>query len=102
MFGATIFGGTPFGGVPLFEASFEIEQHLGESSIVQVGSFVGTALLKHYADHPHELKRIGHRQFEELVAELFRGFGYDVELTKRTRDGGIDVIAVAHREVRVK
>ncbi len=31
------------------------------------------------------------RQFEEVNAEIWRRFGYDVELTKRTRDGGCDV-----------
>jgi hypothetical protein len=33
------------------------------------------------------------RTFEELVAELLRRDGFDVELTKATRDGGRDVIA---------
>lgn len=38
--------------------------------------------------------RISPREFEEVVAELFRNNGYQVTLTKRTRDGGKDVIAV--------
>ena len=42
------------------------------------------------------------RRFEELVAELFRGFGYTVELTKQTRDGGKDIIAIKRAEVQVK
>ena len=42
------------------------------------------------------------RKFEELVAELFGGFGYDVELTKQTRDGGRDIVAVKREEVQVK
>ncbi|MEN8220363.1 MAG: restriction endonuclease [Pseudomonadota bacterium] len=33
------------------------------------------------------------RQFEEVIAELFRAQGFNVELTKRTRDGGKDIIA---------
>lgn len=28
-------------------------------------------------------------KFEELVAELFKSKGYDVQLTPRTRDGGV-------------
>lgn len=35
-----------------------------------------------------------HRIFEELVAEIFNGFGYSIELTKKTRDGGKDIIAL--------
>lgn len=35
-----------------------------------------------------------HRIFEELIAEIFNGFGYSIELTKKTRDGGKDIIAL--------
>jgi hypothetical protein len=34
------------------------------------------------------------RQFEELIAELFRSFGFNIELTQATRDGGRDIIAI--------
>src|SRR5258708_40197380 len=34
------------------------------------------------------------RQFEELIAEIWSRFGYEVELTARTRDGGRDIIAI--------
>lgn len=34
------------------------------------------------------------RQFEEIVAELFERKGFSVDLTKRTRDGGKDIIAI--------
>jgi len=37
-----------------------------------------------------------------MVAELFDGFGFEVELTKQTRDGGRDVIAVTHEIVSAK
>lgn len=39
-----------------------------------------------------------HRVFEELVAEIFKGFGYSIELTKKTRDGGKDIIALKKRD----
>ncbi|MFY9261300.1 MAG: restriction endonuclease [Gallionella sp.] len=42
------------------------------------------------------IHRISPREFEEIIAEIFRQQGFEVELTKRTRDGGKDVIAV-HR-----
>jgi predicted Mrr-cat superfamily restriction endonuclease len=44
--------------------------------------------------------QIDARLLEEIVAELFAGFGYEVELTKRTRDGGRDVIAIRHSMVK--
>jgi HJR/Mrr/RecB family endonuclease len=34
------------------------------------------------------------RQFEEIVAEIFKKKGFSVDLTKRTRDGGKDIIAI--------
>jgi restriction system protein len=42
------------------------------------------------------------RRFEHLVAELFNGFGYEVELTKQTRDGGKDIIAVKRAELDLR
>lgn len=39
------------------------------------------------------LDKVTPRQFEEIVAEVFRSKGFEVDLTKRTRDGGKDIIA---------
>lgn len=38
--------------------------------------------------------KTGWRVFEEMVAEMFRKFGYEIELTKKTKDGGKDIIAL--------
>ncbi|MBN8877766.1 MAG: restriction endonuclease [Sphingobacteriales bacterium] len=37
---------------------------------------------------------LGPRQFEELIAELMYRQGFQVELTKQTRDGGYDIVAI--------
>ena len=42
------------------------------------------------------------RQFEELIAELWKLFGYDVELTKRTHDCGHDIVAVRGGEAALR
>jgi len=34
------------------------------------------------------------RQFEEFMADLFRSMNYEVELTKVTRDGGVDLLCL--------
>jgi restriction system protein len=48
------------------------------------------------------LMGIHHRQFERLVADLYERMGYEVVLTKQSRDGGRDIIATrsepGHRE----
>lgn len=40
------------------------------------------------------LYKLKPREFEEVVAELLRNKNFEVELTKQTRDGGFDLIAV--------
>ena len=45
-----------------------------------------------------EMPYSDHRIFEELVAEIFKEFGYVIELTKKTRDGGKDIIALKKTE----
>ena len=40
--------------------------------------------------------------FEELIAEIFFRKGFDVELTKRTRDGGYDIIAIQKKDFLTK
>jgi restriction endonuclease Mrr len=69
--------------------------------IVQVtGDF--QRLLDESAIRPEKLLQLTPRQFEEFIAELWERFGYQVELTKRTRDGGRDVIAVRRVEAELK
>jgi len=41
----------------------------------------------------NKLYSLDPREFEELVAELFRRQGYEVVLTQETRDGGYDIVA---------
>lgn len=43
--------------------------------------------------------KITTREFEEIIAEIFRSSGFDVTLTKRTRDGGKDIIAIHKNEL---
>jgi hypothetical protein len=89
---------------PLYVVDFPDppENSPDESSIVRVTGFVGPEIVKFFHKYPDALKTIDRRKFEEFVAELFLGFGFEVELTARTRDGGKDIIAISRREVHVK
>lgn len=51
---------------------------------------INAELIRHLASHPEQMRSLRPRAFEELVAELFRSAGYDVLLTPKTRDGGLD------------
>ena len=61
-----------------------------------------SALIERLGQSPNDLRTHDRRKFEEVVAELFAGFGYDVELTQRTRDGGKDIVAVRRREISLR
>jgi hypothetical protein len=50
-------------------------------------------ILERLRARPQDIHRIGHRKFEELIAELLEDMDFDVELTQATRDGGRDVLA---------
>ena len=70
--------------------------------ILVVSNHVWRDLLEELSRSPQKLKSIDRRDFEELVAFLFENFGYEVELTGKTRDGGRDIIALRKREVSIK
>lgn len=59
-------------------------------------------LLTAIAAQPDDLYLLSPRKFEELVAHIFERFGYDVELTPRTRDGGFDLAAVRKSEAEIR
>ena len=44
--------------------------------------------------NPNLLYNLEPRRFEELIAHIFSNNGFQVELTKTTRDGGRDIIAI--------
>lgn len=97
--GSIIGGG---GWTPIADTKFDLEKPEKGKSIVVVSDLVGKKLIVYYHQKPDDLKSIDRRKFEELVAELFQGFGYDVELTQQTRDGGKDIIAVRRKLISEK
>jgi HJR/Mrr/RecB family endonuclease len=64
------------------------------SGIIDVVGQLSSQLIDYLSRHPKALYSLKPRQFEELVAELLAGFGWDVELTPATRDGGFDLFAI--------
>jgi HJR/Mrr/RecB family endonuclease len=47
--------------------------------------------------NPEQLYNLEPRQFEELIAELLASFGWSVEPTGATRDGGYDILGISSR-----
>ncbi len=48
---------------------------------------------------PGDLRQLSSRDFEKLLAELLRDMGWEVELTKQTRDGGADILAYLNTDI---
>ena len=55
---------------------------------------INAELVRYLARHPEKMHSLHSRKFEELVAELFRDQGYEVELTRFSKDGGFDIRVV--------
>ena len=56
-------------------------------------------LKRYLAAHPDKLYDLDPRKFEVLVADILKDFGFDVELTPATRDGGKDIYAYIRSQV---
>jgi hypothetical protein len=54
---------------------------------------------RYLAKHPDHVFSLSSRNFEILVADVLKGLGFDVELTRATRDGGFDIYAYIRNEV---
>ena len=103
MLGFDPIGSAPIGALPgYFLARFELDEQEGSNSIIQIASLVDRALIERLQQYPDDLRMIDRRRFEQIIAELFSGFGYEVELTQRTRDGGKDIIAIKRSEIDVR
>jgi len=51
------------------------------------------AMVRALKRNPKDVFKLTSRQYEELIAELMSDLGYEVKLTKATRDGGKDILA---------
>jgi restriction system protein len=55
---------------------------------------VSDELIHRLSANPQLMYELHPRRFEELIAELYARQGFEVELTKQTRDGGVDIYVV--------
>jgi restriction system protein len=73
--------------------------HPGKSGIIAIDF---ASLLEVVGRQPREAYQLPPRRFEELIGHIFERFGYDVELTAESRDGGYDISAVRRAETDVR
>ncbi len=63
------------------------------SAVINILSPAWDKLCAHLTTNPEDLHRLNPRDFEYLAGEIFRSYGWGVDFTSRTRDGGYDIIA---------
>ena len=77
---------------PIMANTLYQDESLSSNTIVSLEA-VNDELLFYLAKNPEIIYELGSRKFEELIAKLFADKGYEVSLTKSTRDGGFDIFA---------
>jgi hypothetical protein len=82
----------PYAGEELFSAQNLLVSKGGVKIQLDVEE-INDELIRYLALHPEKMRELSPRKFEELIAELYRSKGYDVELTPKTKDGGFDLRA---------
>ena len=55
-------------------------------------------LIDEISEHPELLDDVNQREFEKLIAELYARMGYEIELRRYSRDGGLDFLAIKNEE----
>ena len=103
MLGFGPIGSAPISALPDdFSVAFNLDGQESGRSIIHITSLVDRALIQRLHQYPDDLRFMDRRKYEEVIAEIFLGFGYEVELTQRTRDGGKDIVAIKHVITPVK
>ena len=64
-------------------------------SLVQAIDTVTAELINYLKRHPKKLYEIPPDVFEEIVAEVLASFGWQVDITPKSKDGGYDIFALS-------
>lgn len=74
---------------------YKANDNVDKNQIIRVDfGEVTKQLTEELIRNPGDIHRLTPREFEELIAYLLEKLGYEVDLTKQTRDGGVDIFAV--------
>ncbi len=76
-----------------FANFFDGEENQNEASVINESNRIKHIITNVYNDHK-QLFQVSPREFEEMIAELLLAQGFEVNLTKQTRDNGYDILAI--------
>ncbi|HEY1768997.1 MAG TPA: restriction endonuclease [Chthoniobacterales bacterium] len=88
----------PDEGDELADAHDLVARRAGLAVQIDVGE-INAELVRYLADNPEQMYELNPRKFEELVAELFRAKGYEIELGRGRKDGGVDIRAFLRNDI---
>lgn len=60
------------------------------------GNLAIQEVVSHVHKHADDIFSLSPRKFEELVGDVYSNIGWKVELTKQSRDGGVDLVCLKH------
>ena len=86
-------------GIDLERLDICSKRHVEQKAVEAWLPIIRRAMIAFFADCPKEMHCIPSRDFERLIAELWRSEGFQVTLTQKTWDGGYDVIAQKYNKV---
>jgi HJR/Mrr/RecB family endonuclease len=69
--------------------------------VIETITSVNLEMLAYLRKHQDAIYRMGPLVFEQLVAELLAHFGWQVSLTRSTKDGGFDIFAISGNQAGV-
>lgn len=75
------------------EIIFKVDEKKISKDSKPIITDINDEIKKYLKKYPEKLYSLSPRKFEELIASIMVDLGFDVELTKATRDGGRDIIA---------
>jgi restriction system protein len=70
----------------------KLAENLDESEVTRILRNCTQKIIEIVLKNPDALEELEWRDIERMVAELFRGLGFEVELTASSKDGGKDII----------
>src|SRR4051812_1601816 len=76
----------------LYDSRSAEGMYLPGGSLAILGEGSWNNLIRELTRNPEKLYEFSPRMFESFVAELFRSYGYQVEVTAPSRDGGRDLL----------
>ena len=73
-------------------SKIEVESNLDKLDYENIIKIVSKTFIEKIAQNPNYLVNIEWRELEKMIAEVFEGLAFKVELTSPSKDGGKDII----------